>query len=242
LKNLAIITLCLALLPVKLLAQKEKVQNDPTHDDKLIHFGFSLGLNSMDYRIKQSKSAYGKVFVDVKDLSPGINIHAIGNLRLAKNFDLRMLPGISFGERFISFKNLYNDTAIYDNNNAYKAQSSYLELPILIKYKSKRINNFRPYLIGGGNIRYDLAVKKEYDYKDQLLMIKPLDFYAEIGVGSDFYLAYFKLGVELKFSIGLTNILLRSDRHGNIPEEYKVYTDLIDNIYSQIFILSFHFE
>jgi hypothetical protein len=228
-----------------MLAQKEKVQNDPTHDDKLIHFGFSLGLNLMDYRMTHSPSARDSdVFVDVKTLSPGINIHAIGNLRLAKNFDLRVLPGISFGERMITFTRTggNKDPLIYGNNNEYKVQSSYIELPILIKYKSKRINNFRPYLIGGGNVRYDLAVKKEYDYNDQLIMINPLDVYAEIGVGSDFYLTYFKLGVELKFSIGLTDILARSDRHGQLPDEFKRYTGYLDNIYSQIFILSFHFE
>jgi len=224
-----------------LLAQKEKVQNDPTHDDKLIHFGFSLGLNSMDYRIK-SASTNKTVFVDVNKLSPGINIHAIANLRLAKNFDLRALPGISFGERFVSFKNLENDSAIYDNNNAYKIQSSYIEMPLLLKYKSRRLNNIRPYLIGGGNFRYDLAIKGAYDYHDQLFMIKPFDVYAEIGVGSDFYLTYFKLGVELKFSIGLTNILNRTDKHGQIPPEFQKYTDYMESIKSQMFILSFHFE
>jgi hypothetical protein len=229
---------------MNLLAQKEKVQNDPTHDDKLIHFGFSLGLNSMDYRIKQSAAAKdSNVFVDIKKLSPGINIHAIANLRLAKNFDLRVLPGISFGERFMIFKNIKpNSTEVIYDSNGYKIQSSYIELPILLKYKSKRLNNIRPYLIGGGNFRYDLAVKKSYDIHDQLLMINPFDVYAEIGVGSDFYLTYFKLGVELKFSIGLTNILNRTDKHGNIPPEFVRYTSYFDSIKSQMFILSFHFE
>ena len=233
------------MLPGRLMAQKPKVKNDPTHDDRLIHFGFSLGLNAMDYRINQpDANKDSAVFVDVNKLSPGVNIHAIANLRLAKNFDFRVLPGISFGERLMTFKNLNEKStrAIYDDNNAYKVQSAYLELPMLIKYKSVRLNNIRPYLIGGGNLRYDLAVKREYNYKDQLIMIKPLDFFAEIGVGSDFYLTYFKLGVELKFSIGLTNILQRTDNHGKIPDEFIPYTSYIKSLYSQMFILSFHFE
>lgn len=243
LKNLIFLLILIVPIPVNLLAQKEKVKNDPTHDDRPIHFGFSLGLNAMDYRIKNAPANVDSgVFVDDNKLSPGINIHAIGNLRLAKNFDLRVLPGISFGERFITYwNNKTKSPSIYDSG-AYKVQSSYIEMPILLKYKSNRLNNFRPYLIGGGNFRYDLAVKKEYDYKDQLIMIKPFDIYAEIGTGMDFYLTYFKLGVELKFSYGLTNILKRTDKHGKIPDEYQKYTAYIKSLYSQMFILSFHFE
>jgi hypothetical protein len=230
------------LSPVMVMAQKPKVKNDPSHDDKLIHFGFSLGLNAMDYRIEHREFAIQQgVFVDVKDLSPGINIHAIANLRLAEYFDLRALPGISFGERFMSFSDR-NDALIYNEGNTYKVQSSYIEFPLLLKYKSKRLNNFRPYLIGGGNLRYDLAVKKEYDYKEQLIMIKPLDIYAEIGFGMDFYLTFFKFATEIKYSIGLTNIIKRTDKHGEIPAEMADFTNYIDKINSHIFILSFHFE
>jgi hypothetical protein len=223
-------------------AQKPKVKNDPTHDDKPIHFGFSLGLNMMDYRIENSQYAVdNRVYVGMHELIPGINIHAIANLRLADNFDLRVLPGISFGERYIFFKSLSGSDTIYPFPN-YKAESSYLELPILLKYKSKRLNNFRPYLIGGGNFRYDLAIKREYDIKEQLLMINPFNIYGEVGMGIDFYLTYFKFATEIKYSFGLSNILVRSDRHGQLPEEFARYTDYIDKLTSHIVIISFHFE
>jgi hypothetical protein len=224
-------------------AQKPKVKNDPTHDDKPIHFGFSLGLNMMDYRIEFSQLALGDhVFIGLHEVIPGINIHAIANLRLADNFDLRALPGISFGERYMYFKSLSSDTAIIYPYSSYKVESSYLELPLLLKYKSKRLNNFRPYLIGGGNFRYDLAIKKEYDMEEQLLMIKPFNIYGEIGMGIDFYLTYFKLGTEIKYSFGLSDILLRNDRHGQLPVEFANYTNYIENLTSHIVIISFHFE
>lgn len=228
--------------------QKPKVKNDPTHDDKPIHFGFSLGLNVMDYRIEHTELAVlNGVYIGARKVAPGINIHAIANLRLSDNFDLRALPGISFGERFMDFYNPGDSLAFYpplaaQPGESYKAESSYLEFPLLIKYKSKRLNNFRPYLIGGGNLRYDLAVKKEYDIDDQLIMINPLDVYGELGFGMDFYLTYFKFSTEIKYSFGLTNILRGSDRNGEIPEEYEKYTSQIESITSHMVVISFHFE
>lgn len=240
-------TFCIFLLFVGttgLLAQKPKVKNDPTHDDKLIHFGFSLGINFMDYRIEHRELAQlDQVYVGLKELTPGINIHAIANLRLAENFDLRTLPGISFGERYIYFQER-TDSGLVSilPGSRYKVNSSYLELPILLKYKSKRLNNFRPYLIGGGNLRYDLSIKKEYDIEDQLIMIAPLDVYVELGFGMDFYLTFFKFAVEIKYSFGLSDILLRSDRNGELPVEFERYTNYIDKINSHMVILLFHFE
>ncbi len=218
-------------------AQKPKVKNDPTHDDKPIHFGFSLGLNMMDYRIELTEAALNDgVYIGLHELNPGINIHAISNLRIAEDFDLRALPGISFGERSMHFY------YIGAGDTVYKKESSYLELPILLKYKSKRLNNFRPYLIGGGNFRYDLAIKDEYDEEDQLLMINKFNIYGEVGLGFDFYLTYFKFATELKYSFGLSNILLRSDKHGIIPDRYAPYTSYIDKLNSHIVTIAFHFE
>jgi len=95
-------------------SQKPKVKNDPTHDDKLIHFGFSLGLNVMDYRIEHNEIAVREgVYIGVKEVAPGINIHAIANLRLSENLDLRALPGISFGERFMYFDNSPDSVPFY---------------------------------------------------------------------------------------------------------------------------------
>jgi len=241
LNNKIIFIISFFILPLIVCAQKPKVKNDPNHDDRLIHFGFSLGMNMMDYRIEHSEEAiHEHVYVGMKEVIPGINIHAISNLRITEYFDLRALPGISFGERYMYFHDL--DSSVFYERSNYKVESSYLELPLLIKYKSLRLNNFRPYLIGGGNIRYDLAVKGEYDLEEQLIMVNPLDFYGEIGLGMDFYLTYFKLGMELKYSFGLTNIIRREDRHGNMPDEFSKYTEVLERITSHMVILSFHFE
>ncbi len=218
-----------------------KVKNDPTHDDKPIHFGFSLGLNFMDFQVKQSKYAQDNdLYIGLKEIKPGINIQAIANVRLGEFFDLRCLPGISFGERQLYF--LDDTNGLMYDGTPYQMESSFLELPIGIKYKAKRLNNFRPYLLGGVNIRYDLAIKREYDFKEQLIMLGPLDVYTEIGGGFDFYLTYFKFGIELKYSLGLTNVFRSTNPSGERPVDFPEYTDMIDNLRSSIFQISFHFE
>lgn len=236
-----IFILILLVAGIQVYGQMAKVKNDPTHDDKPIHFGFSLGVNFMDYQFNQSRFAQSNnYYVGIKEFKPGINIHAIANLRLSEYFDLRCLPGISFGERQLYFLGK-NDSLMYDGK-PYQMESSYLELPFTFKYKAKRQYNFRPYLIGGMNMRYDLAVKREYDYKEQLIMIKPFDIYTEFGGGFDFYLTYFKFAIEFKYSVGMTDIFRATNPAGESFVEYPEYTNMIDRMKSNIFIISFHFE
>jgi hypothetical protein len=84
--------------PFLLQSQKEKVQRDPTHDDAWLHFGFSVGMNTMDFDIKNSQMGIDSgIYTEVSMLRPGFHVHALSNLRLANNFDLRFTPGIAFG-------------------------------------------------------------------------------------------------------------------------------------------------
>jgi hypothetical protein len=215
--------------------QKQKPKNSSWYDDKYMHFGFSLGYNAMDFKIIPSQQYFSvdSLYPEVSRLNPGINIQIVTNARLSDHFDVRFLPGVSFGQRVIRY---YKNRELY--NDGQKLESSYLEFPLLLKYKGDRMNNVRPYVIGGLNYRYDLAGKKEYDdEKPVYLRLKRPDLYYEAGAGLDFYLTYFKLSVELKLSTGLGNVLVMepAPRH---PE----YFNAIEKLKSQIWILSFHFE
>lgn len=217
---------------LNLQAQRAKVLNYSTHDDRAIHFGFCLGLNSMDFIVHNSFSSFQKdsLLADVSKPVPGFHIQIISNYRLGEYFDLRFLPGISFGQR--DFKFFRNNILV---NEKHQLESNFLEFPILLKYKAKRLNNFRPYVVTGPNLRVDLA--KTFSEDDEIYMdLKRFDLYHEIGVGFDFYLPYFKLGLELKYSYGFFNMLER--RSTNHPE----YQNAIDKLNSSIFMVSFHFE
>jgi hypothetical protein len=215
--------------------QKQKPKNESWYDEKPVHFGFSLGFNAMDFNITPSQKNFqtDSLYPEVSILNPGINIQIITDLRPAEHFDIRFLPGVSFGQRVIRF---YKNQKLV--NDQQRLESSYLEFPILLKYKGNRLNNVRPYVIGGFNFRYDLAGKKEFDdAKPIYLRLKRPNLYYELGAGMDFYLTYFKLSIELKMSNGIGNILVQQAAPGH-PEFFNA----IEKMKSQIWVLAFHFE
>ena len=235
-RKAALILFTLLLLStIQLSGQKQRPKNESWYDDKTFHFGFSLGFNAMDFNITPSQEYYQKdsLYPEITKLNPGINIQIITDLRLNKHFDVRFLPGVSFGQRVVAF---YRNSVLV--NDQQKLESSYLEFPLLLKYKGNRLNNVRPYVIGGLNFRYDLAGKKEYDdAKPIYIRVKRPDLYYEVGAGLDFYLTYFKLSIELKMSNGLNNVMVKEAAPGH-PE----YANAIEKIKSQIWVIAFHFE
>jgi hypothetical protein len=225
----------LAMISGQAYAQKQKPKNESWYDEKILHFGFTLGFNTMDFKITPSYSNYqvDSLLPEVTSLNPGINIQIVTDFRPAKYFDIRFLPGVSFGQRNVVYyknKKLVNDQQ--------KLESSFIEFPLIFKYKAMRLNNVRPYLIAGLNYRYDLAGKKEYDEeKPVYIRLKRSDLNYEIGTGFDFYLTYFKLSVEVKMSNGMRDILVHEPAPGH-PE----FSNAIEKMKSQMWILSFHFE
>jgi len=223
------------LLSMTLSGQKQKPKNDSWYDEKILHFGFSLGFNAMDFNITPSQTylAADSVYPEVSILNPGINIQIVTDFRPSKYLDIRFLPGVSFGQRNIRF---YKNREEY--NYQQKIESSFLEFPLMLKYKGDRLNNVRPYVIGGLNYRYDLAGRKEFtDEKPVYIRLKRPDLYYEMGAGMDFYLPYFKLSVEIKMSKGFRDIVVEEAASGH--EEFR---NSIEKMKSQIWVVAFHFE
>jgi hypothetical protein len=230
------LTLIFLLIHCNLWGQKQKPKNESWYDEKLLHFGFSLGFNAMDFDITPSEEYLktDSLYPEVSRLNPGINIQIVTDLRPSKHLDIRFLPGVSFGQRNIRY---YKNQVLY--NAQQRLESSFLEFPLLLKYKGDRLNNVRPYVVAGLNYRYDLAGKKEIipEERPVYIRIKRPDLYYEMGAGLDFYLTYFKLSVELKMSNGLRNVIVR-----DAPAGYEQYCNAIEKMKSQIWVLSFHFE
>jgi len=216
-------------------AQKAKPKNDSNYDERLLHFGFSMGLNTMDFNAKMNPSDTNNWTAEVVSLKPGINIQIVMDYRPTTYLDVRFLPGVSFGQRNLNF---YDEDGVLVNDEQ-QIESSFLEFPLLLKAKGMRLNNSRPYLIGGLNFRYDLAAKKEYDEDSNVyLRLRKADLYYEVGAGIDFYLPYFKLTIEAKMSNGLRDVLVHDEPHPYYPQ----YVNSIESLKSQMWVLSFHFE
>ena len=239
-KNLILKTLFVLIVLAKSIlsfGQKEKPINiiPVLWEEKTLHFGFSVGFNTMDFKITPSLSnmMVDSLYPEVSMLNPGINIQIVSGYRPTESLEIRFLPGVSFGQRNVRF---YKGEIL--ENEKQRLESSFLEFPLLLKYKGKRLNNVKPYIVGGLNYRYDLAGKKEYDGEKQIyLRLKRSDLYYEIGTGLDLYLPFFKLSVELKMSNGLRDVLVHDSLN-----DHPQYSLAIEKMRSQIWIISFHFE
>lgn len=236
------------------LAQRQAVKNLSTFDDKKLHFGFTLGLNTTDFGISHYNvigdnpkfdptklevvdgvtiDGSQRIRADIASLTPGFTVGIVSNLRLGEYFDLRFLPGMSFSERKLVYNILIHDINNTGNPAFFSIKSTFLDFPLLLKYKAKRMNNQRPYMIGGLAYRIDISKTG----KDDLVRLKPFSSYLEAGMGWDTYLQFFRLSTELKFSFGLNNVL---DNGG--VNQMKVYSNAFSRLTSNMFILSFHFE
>jgi hypothetical protein len=217
--------------------QVKKPQNLPGFDYKRLHFGFTIGLNTMDFGIRRPADALNDTsnlfFTDVSKISPGFQVSIVSDLRLADYLSLRFLPGITFGQRTLYFYKGSQEKAPLAKKLS--LESNFIDFPLVVKYKSKRVNNYAPYLIAGGNLRYDLAARKDYEEDAEVrIRLKPFDYYFEIGCGIDMYLQYFKFSPELKLSTGFRNVL--------VTDKADQYNSSINRLNSYIVMLGFHFE
>lgn len=249
-----IVYILFAFIALNVSAQQQRVKYLTTFDDKLVHFGFTLGVNMLDFGVVsynpignnnpdfvekpwQGTTTIGAgdiVRADVATLIPGFTVSIISSLRLTESLNLRFLPGMSFGERKLTYNIPVLDINNYEPSSYYSIKSTFLDFPLLIKYKARRINNDRPYVIFGGAFRHDISRTAQED----LVKLKSGGFYAELGGGWDHYFPFFRFSVEGKFSFGLNNQL------GEVPSENQrqYYAQSIKNLRSTIFTLSFHFE
>jgi hypothetical protein len=203
--------------------------NLPYVDNKLIHFGFSLGTNFMSFGVRPSSDS---VNARVSTLSPGFSVGMITDLRLNRYLNLRFSPTLHFGERQINYyPKIKNDSVTIS--------SIPITLPIYLKYSAERKGNYRPYLIWGGGISIDLATNKESP-----VLLKPMDIYTEFGVGCDLYFSFFKLAPELKYSIGFNNVFIPLDKResGQLSTSQQRFSLALSKLTSRMLTLTFNFE
>lgn len=199
--------------------------NLPYVDGKFIHFGFSLGFNAMDFGINSKDS------VAVSDLKPGFSVGIISDLRLNRYLNLRFTPTLNFGQRQLNYK---FSGGVLDSTSV---SSILICMPLYLKYSAERKGNYRPYLLWGGGMYYDLGQSAANDVR---VLLKPIDFYTEFGVGCDIYFSFFKLAPELKFAIGFNDML----NHDYVPQvdSNKKFTQALTKLTSRMITLSFNFE
>ena len=216
------ISLLLVFYSLFSMAQKPKVKNLQKFDQKIIHFGFALGINSGGFALQ--RNAYNLAADSLQSLNvvnqSGFNLGIVSDMHLTPWLNLRFLPTLVFGQRNMEFNFINFQGKRYTEFR--QIESTYLDFPLLLKYRSARVNNFAAYFIGGGKYSLDLASNERVDNADiaeSIIKLKRRTYSAEVGIGTDFFLPYFKLGLELKMSYSLENALIRDNTELSNPIE-----------------------
>ncbi|MBO7290441.1 MAG: PorT family protein [Bacteroidaceae bacterium] len=224
----------LMLLPLCLTAQERKVQNKPYIDYRRLHYGFFVGthLQDMEFVNNGFVTDNGEMwYADIAEYNPGFSVGVLADWRLSEHFALRAIPTMHFGQNSIVFREQNSGEV-----SRQQVKTTYISLPLHVKYSAERFNNYRPYLTAGISPMYNLTVKKQ-----KQLLLKKFDFMVEVGMGCDFYLPFFKLIPEIKFAFSLLDVL-EKDRKDLLDANYLKFTQSVDGATSKMIILSLYFE
>lgn len=125
-------------------AQLTKDENLSRFDDRVLHFGFYLGVNTMTYRFTHySDVMQNPVFINdptfaatsnaekyyngvhsyravISDIKPGFSVGGVVNLRMNNVVDFRFTPGMSLGSRQLVFsENIVQSMQTNDSKSLY---------------------------------------------------------------------------------------------------------------------------
>lgn len=183
--------------------KRKKDINLPNYDEKKLHYGFFLAMNYNRLQITESpKFAQDSAVTAISPVgTPGFALGFLLNLRLADQLAFKVVPSVGFYQRSLNYT-FANSNRI---DTLQEEEMTFVELQLLLKYRSVRRKNTRMYLVGGikPSIR---AGGKKADNSEAKLALGRFDFSLEYGAGIEVYFPYFKWSPELRFSHGLVNL------------------------------------
>ena len=229
-------------------AQERTVQNRPYTDLRQFHFGVVVGTHMQDIELlnagpqlitaEDGTTTETLVTADQNRWDPGINVGVLGELRLNTHFQFRVAPMMYFGARHITFHNMKQlDGDGRPTETRQDLKTAYIATAFDVIFAAPRFNNHRPYLMAGLSPMVNLSGKTN-DY----LKLKRYGLFAEVGVGCDFYLPYFKLRPELKFMFSLINSLDTSHPDKLKDDAMKPFARSISETRTKMIVLTFYFE
>ena len=221
----------------------DMILNRPYADAKRVHFGFSVGMNFQNLAITNNgfiTNDGDEWYADVPSHSPGFSVNVLADLRLADHFNLRLSPGLYFGNKVVKFLN-HRGNPDWAEQSRYKQsqniKSTYIVVPVDLKMSAKRYHNMRPYFTGGVMYVHDLAKDRS-----EQLKLKDGDLMLTVGMGCDFYMPFFKLCPEVKFCFGMKNLLERNRPDLEDSPEVMRFTQSVNKILNNMVVVTFYIE
>lgn len=207
-------------------------QNNAYYDTKAFHFGFHVGINRSSHHLllKDSLTIPGLTNLNYVSpvFGPGFQLGIVSDARLHEYLALRFTPTLMFSQRNFLF-----DFANQSLPVKKSIQMANVDLPLTLKFRSKRMKDYRVYVLGGLKVSIDMASQEKVVDDVDRVKLRRMDYSVETGVGLDLYLQYFKLSPEIKVANGLRNVM--------VPEQH-VYANFIQSLRSRTWIVSFTFE
>ena len=189
------------------------VLNIPNDDKLPLNWGYFVGLNQFDYQISYLNPSYNtnsseEVTEILVQKSTGFNVGLIGEMRINELLDLRLEPGFYSGKTTLEFK---NQNLITEKDSIRETKSTYINVPLLLKFSANRIGNWRPFIVGGPYAAINLSSKENSidDNKSGTFKVKKWNYGYQIGVGIDIYLSYFKFTPSIRGVFSLTDDAIR---------------------------------
>jgi hypothetical protein len=217
-------------------AQLRDYLNLPDHDSKKYYIGIGFMYTNSHLQV----TAHPKFLQSDSILyvtpgnSGGFGVSGMFTFRLADHFEFRFaFPEFIFANNTLAY-HVTNPPAGETPVATKQIQSLLLGFPAQVKFLSDRINNFRVYMMGGINYRYDLASNSSARKAQNLVKLQSTDMSVEAGVGFQIYFPVFILSPELKISEGIKNI------HSRDPS--LQYSNTIDKLKSRMIVFSLIFE
>jgi hypothetical protein len=180
-------------------------QHNPNYDERKISYGFSIGLHTSSYQVKYSDTFVTKKFDTVQAVQPqfipGFSLGFLVNYRINEFLDLRLMPKAGFYSHSLTY--------FYTNRTTQSQQveTTMVEFPLLLKYKSMRRGNVRMYMVGGFTPSIEASGKNDIGNSSGAIPILKRNITLDAGIGFDFYFPLFKFSPELRFSRGIVDMI-----------------------------------
>jgi len=231
-KNSALLTLLFLTISSGMLGQRKRVSQLPSFDKYEINWGF--------YKLQYKENTFTNTSVRF-DHKMGFNVGIIANMRMSEHFSLRFEPGLISNESTLYF--IQDDgfpIAEWKGNESTPIETTFLHIPLLLKFNATRLNNIRPYLIAGFSYDYNFSSNQEStddNFSGQFRM-QTHNFMYEVGFGFDFYFHYFKFSPSIRGQFAMTNEIFYDDpANGPSP-----WTEPIGFMGSRSLFIKFAFE
>jgi len=242
--------LLMAALPVH--AQQKFQRWGGGVDDETLHFGFSFHYVTADYKIAlkpdwqlpysddpNSSFSADSLYGVYSPFSSGVGLGLLADVKLTENLNIRFTPSLVFSNKMVNYRYTPIQNNPHERELEAPVRASYIDLPLLLKFKSDRKGNYRGYLIGGGKYSVNVLSGKATDDSqltgtEKRLKTKPGYFSYEAGIGFDIYFDFFKMSPEVRWVQSIGNLLDARERN--------MYNNPIDRLTLRNFQISLFFE